>query len=313
MGNGQEVHVEDLQQLIFALTQDQWQPSEAKYRINIAYRGLSSDEYPLETGLARLQAEAAGGLEQHLLRNFKKYAHRDATPGDSLWNWLSVAQHHGLPTRLLDWTFSPYVALHFATSNPRGYGRPGVIWCVDYVAAHELLPPGLRTHVEPLGHGLFTTEILTAAAGSLEAFDEYRSDDGAGVPLFFEPPSLDDRIVNQSAVFSIMTDPEASLADWLAGHPGLYRKVVFPAELKWAIRNHLDQANVTERVLLPGLDGLCRWLARYYGDRPEQVYPDAQFSPTEAADPDSADAGPAAPGARLRGARLRDARPGDAQ
>jgi hypothetical protein len=96
-------------------------------------------------------------------------------------------------------------------------------------------------------------------------------------------------------VFSIMTDPEASLADWLAEHPELYRKVVFPAELKWAIRNHLDQANVTERVLFPGLDGLCRWLARYYGDRPEQVYPDAQISPTEPAEPEPADAGDGQP------------------
>lgn len=154
-----------------------------------------------------------------------------------------------------------------------------MVWCVDYVAAHELLPSGLRTHVEPLGHGLFTTEILTAAAESLEDFDEYRSDDGGGVPLFFEPPSLDDRIVKQSAVFSIMTDPEASLADWLAEHPELYRKVVFPAELKWAIRNHLDQANVTERVLFPGLDGLCRWLARYYGDRPSRCTLTPRFRP----------------------------------
>lgn len=284
MESSREVHVGDLQELIFALTQDPWQPSEAKYRTNVAYRGLSSEQYPLETGLSRLQGEAVARLEQHLLRNFKKYAHRDATPGDSVWNWLSVAQHHGLPTRLLDWTFSPYVALHFATSDPRSYSRPGEVWCVDYVAAHELLPSGLRRHVEPLGHGLFTTEILNGAADTLERFDQYRSDGGDGVPLFFEPPSLDDRIVNQSAVFSIMTDPEASLADWLAGHPALFRKVVIPPELNWAIRNHLDQANVTERVLFPGLDGLCRWLARYYGDRPEQAYPDAQISPTEPAE-----------------------------
>jgi hypothetical protein len=105
-----------------------------------------------------------------------------------------------------------------------------------------------------------------------------------------------------------MTDPEASLADWLAGHPALFRKVVNPPELNWAIRNHLDQANVTERVLFPGLDGLCRWLARYYGDRPEQAYPDAQVSPTESAEtgnescghfcfpsPFDADGGPPAP------------------
>jgi hypothetical protein len=74
-------------------------------------------------------------------------------------------------------------------------------------------------------HGLFTTEILNDAADTLERFDQYRSDGDDGVPLSSEPPSLDDRIVSQSAVFSIMTDPEASLSDWLADHPALFRKV----------------------------------------------------------------------------------------
>lgn len=276
MNSVPEIEVSTLQELIHALTEDEWQPTQAKYRTNTAYRGLSRDSHSLDTGLARLAGASAQRLEQHLLRNFRKYAHREVTPGDSIWNWLSLAQHHGLPTRLLDWTFSPYVALHFATSDVQSYGHPGVIWCVDYAAAHQLLPRGLREYVKPFGYGLFTTEVLESAAKSLEQFDAFGSRRRKGTLLFFEPPSLDERIINQSAVFSIMTGPDESLADWFQLHPRLCRKIIIPATLKWPIRNHLDQANVTERVLFPGLDGLCQWLARYYGDRPQKMYPDSQ-------------------------------------
>jgi len=85
--------------------------------------------------------------------------------------------------------------------------------------------------------------------------------------LFFERPSIDDRIVNQFAFFSVTSDPSIALDDWLGQHPELWRKVVIPAALKWEIRDKLDQSNITERVIFPGLEGLTAWLKRHCSPR----------------------------------------------
>lgn len=82
--------------------------------------------------------------------------------------------------------------------------------------------------------------------------------------------SIDDRIINQFALFSLMSDPTARLSDWLADRPEVFRRIIIPAGVKWEIRDKLDQANVTERVLSPGLDGLSRWLKRYYTPPPHR-------------------------------------------
>ena len=76
--------------------------------------------------------------------------------------------------------------------------------------------------------------------------------------VYIEPPSIDPRILNQFALFSLMSSPTASLENWLREHPELHRRVAVPADLKWEVRDKLDQANVTERVLFPGLDGICK-------------------------------------------------------
>jgi hypothetical protein len=87
--------------------------------------------------------------------------------------------------------------------------------------------------------------------------------------VFLEPPSLDERIVNQYALFSLMSSATAQIDEWLEARPELARRIVVPAGLKWEVRDKLDQANVTERVLFPGLDGIARWLRRQYSPRPD--------------------------------------------
>ena len=222
------------------------------------FRGLARSSYSNRSSLARL-GEGYPRLERHLIRNFRKYAHREQ-PGPALWDWLSLAQHHGLPTRLLDWTFSPLVAAHFATATAPD--ADAVVWAVNSAGAHELLPDPLREALGVEGATVFTTELLAERAPTLEEFDALGG--GDRFLLFFEPPSLDDRIVNQSAVLSVMCDPEASFDEWAQAHPDLCHAWLITTEAKAEIRERLDQANVTERVLMPGLDGLATWLRRYY-------------------------------------------------
>jgi hypothetical protein len=200
-----------------------------------------------------------GRVELHLLRNFRKYAYGQAG-ADSIWDWLALGQHRGLPTRLLDWTYSPFVALHFATASIPLMEEDGAVWAIDFVQANRFLPRRLKRILEAEGSDSATAEMLGAFA-TLRDFDRLARDPFV---LFLEPPSLDPRIVNQFALFSLMSSPTASLDDWLLSHPEVARRVVIPASLKWEIRDKLDQANVNERVLFPGLDGLSRWLTRYY-------------------------------------------------
>lgn len=244
-----------------ALFRDSFQPGISRFRSNYVFRGVPRARHGLETSLQTGGFEAK---EKHLLTSFRKYAHRSAVPGDSVWNWLSLAKHHGLPTRLLDWTYSPYVALHFATHELNHFDEDASIWCVDYKKTHALLPRPLRNVLDEEDVNIFTAELVNAVAPSLEAFDRLSK---KGFVVFFEPPSLDERIVNQFALFSLPSSPQLALEALLRKQADACRRIIVPAALKWEIRDKLDQANVTERVLFPGLDGLSQWLKRYFTTR----------------------------------------------
>ena len=257
----------ELQDLLY---EGAWRTDIARFRSPLAFRGVSDASHSLRSALSRLGNQARE-LEPHILRNFTRYAYRESMAAGSFWNWLALAQHHGVPTRLLDWTYSPFVAMHFATEAVEYFDRDGVIWTVDYVKTNDLLPRVLRTMLENERAEAFTADMLVEAADSLHAFDALAK---APFLVFFEPPSLDERIVNQFALFSMLSSPTVSLDDWLARHPDVVRRLVIPAGLKWEIRDKLDQANITERVLFPGLDGLGRWLSRYYTPRDCAPLPD---------------------------------------
>lgn len=241
------------------LYHDSYSDHLKRHRSSYVYRGLDLAEYDLSTTLNRL---GESHLEKHLLRNFIKYSVQTHTYS-SIWYLLALAQHHGLPTRLLDWTYSPLVGLHFAVANFKRYNEDGVIWAVNYVDSKEYLPEVLKEIITNEGSHIFTAEMLDRTVQNLQDLTGLKSNPFA---LFFEPPSIDERIVNQYAVFSMMSDPNIKLSDWVAEHEVRSFKIIIPSHLKWEIRDKLDQSNINERVLFPGLDGLATWLKRHYWD-----------------------------------------------
>lgn len=255
-----DITVNNWEELQTALFQHSYDEKICRFRSSYVYRGMWNKDFDLRTSLIRLGGDYKR-LEPHLLRNFKKYAHSNAAPGNSIWNWLAVAQHHGLPTRLLDWTYSPYVALHFATADFNNFNKDAAIWCINYVESNKLLPVKLKKTISAEGSNIFTPEVLEPVCSSLKELSEFQEEDFV---VFLEPPSLDGRIVHQFALFSMMSKPGTSLSSWLKDHPEMYFRIIIPASLKWEIRDKLDQANITERVLFPGLNGLSQWLKRHY-------------------------------------------------
>ncbi len=259
-----------------------------RMRTESVFHGLSSVNYRLDTTLLRMnrqQSKAAPpnprpdrmveqvdekwptkSVELNMIRNFRKYAHREMPVTDNFWVDLSVARHHNLPTRLLDWTNSPLVALHFATCDLQNFWQDGAVWAVRLGKILESVP-GELTKPLPKGAIAFTVEeLVEGGLRDLTYFEKLTALPLGKFMVFFEPPSANPRITSQYAVLSMMSDAEADPQDWLEHlGRGACRRIVIPKELKPEIRDRLDMMNITERTLAPGLDGLADWMRRYYG------------------------------------------------
>src|SRR5262249_47563985 len=169
-----------------------------RFRSPYVFRGMGNADWGLKPSLHRLghPPELIGQIEKALLRSFKKYAHLDVNAQGSDWKWLSIAQHHKLPTRLLDWTFSPFVGWYFATDEMPYMDRDGVVWMVDFVAAGAWLPPPLARVLRDNFAVGFSVEMLEKAFPQVSLLEGQKGQLPEFV-IFFEPPSLDARIINQ--------------------------------------------------------------------------------------------------------------------
>ncbi len=161
---------------------------------------------------------------------------------------LSLAQHHGFPTNLLDWTKNPLVALYFSVENENNK-VDGCVWCYKY-----------------------SSYIPEAGFNDISEF----IDDG--YPFVYSPYNISKRIIAQQGIYSVFYLPrgynpfiELENTRYEYNHNMLdcwrLRKIIIPKAKKLEIKYDLDTIGINRKSLFPDFDGLCtylKWKSKYF-------------------------------------------------
>jgi FRG domain len=223
--------------------------SDSPYR-NWAFRGQRDASAPLFSVISRyfmafgVHPRAWPRQEDRILRIFKRKAIHflDQVPDrNDDFEWLALMQDHGAPTRLLDFSWSPYVAAFFALHNATA---DGVIWACNPVEIKQRKPLDLE---KP---GNFRKDFLS----------------GSGSFVWLgEPHAMNRRLIAQSGTFLVPADLHKSIEGILNEYPNprntLIKFIVPVDKVREKGMRELYRMNITQATLFPDLDGLARSLA----------------------------------------------------
>lgn len=232
---------------------------------NFIYRGQADAVWPLKSSLERVigagwSAEKAQRFEDYALQQFRSkfhlYDHENVHPTSKL-AWLSVMQHYGVPTRLLDFTESPYIALYFALeSYTHHLGRDIALFAFDYSA---VLQKSIE-HIQSKDSGFKETRA-TVFERQDEIFDAVVDRFSYDIAWIAEPQVLNARLDRQGGSFLLSGNRSLQIESVLA--LPLYvevslRKLVIPQTLVPGVFALLRKMNITSKSLYGDLEGLAR-------------------------------------------------------
>jgi hypothetical protein len=228
------------------------------------YRGQTDASWSLETSFFRMTRHLAKQnvdalrLEEAARLEFMSKAHLFIEPGNiakvkTLPCWWALMQHHGAPTRLLDWSASPYVAAYFATQQD-GSNKDGLIWCfchrqleAAFVKEYGSEPPELvRTEDEDTGVKRLHAALSNAGARA------------SVMPLkfaFFSSARMAEQQGRFTMCLRVHQDHTIIATKVRRTH---VKQIVIPHDAKPAFLAELRRMNITAAALFPGVDGLGR-------------------------------------------------------
>jgi hypothetical protein len=234
-----------------------------------AFRGEADAERILRPGIER-NASKPQLAERYALREFKRRAHhylRDLPNDEDDLEWLALMQHHGAPTRLLDWTKSSYVAAFFAAesaaapkriaADPDRPSRPFAIWAVDETLVKSEAAAML---------GLANDDNDFSSRKNFSKVFEESQPDGLYLTISVQPYRMNERLTIQQGIFLCANNPLMGFHRCLkslllyAGKKNdapnqLLHKLVVSSEARLDVLRILNKMNINRSTLFPGLDG----------------------------------------------------------
>jgi hypothetical protein len=231
------------------------------------YRGQSR-KWPLLPSLLRYrnippEFKDFDELERVIIHTFKSFGHpyfNCSVPTEL--DLKALAQHHGCPTRLLDWTLNPLVAFFFATENDDG--EDGVLWCFrKYLLPLPLdgsSPLNIFNMVRfTVAHApIHISPRITAQVGFFTVHaNELGGIPGAPTPLKEEIPTINREPGIQHPYRAFDTAASIGIPGF---RPPTLLHGIIPAECKKHIRYQLDLLNINRASLFPGLDGISDYI-----------------------------------------------------
>ncbi|HEU0203327.1 MAG TPA: FRG domain-containing protein [Burkholderiaceae bacterium] len=224
-----------------------------------AFRGERSARWPLASSLFRRLSRFCANKndwttrEARSLRIFRRKAHIYLHDRGALYDdlrALALMQHYGAPTRLIDFTKSPFVAAFFALEEAN---EDAVVFALNtpalWNAAPDFDPRLTRNTIDPRQPGNFA---------------RYFAPNNTLVLWCGEPAEMDQRLIAQSGVFVVPGQVDLPLDEILQHYRApdpLLRKFVVPLRLRTEAMRSLYRMNITYATLFPGLEGLARSLA----------------------------------------------------
>jgi hypothetical protein len=217
---------------------------------NWAFRGERDERWPLYSSLSRylqgfrIAPAAWPEQERRIIRIFKRKAHQflEKPPDlDDDFQWLALMQHHGAPTRLIDFTWSPYVAAFFALERTLG---DGVVWAINPARVDS------SRNFKPAR----TDPRITAN------FQRYYIKGNRRFIWMGEPHTMNQRLIAQSGTFAVPGVLDVPVEDILSDSENIMAKFVMAQAVRDTGMRELYRMNITYATLFPGLDGLARSL-----------------------------------------------------